>query len=154
MMWTTLFSLTNGIAMIGWALLAALPRKPLVAAIVLYLGVALLCLAYAVIFALLISESVDPGLVAGVKSADISDYSIPGIRALFQSDGGIVLGWTHYLAFDLFTGLWIAKDADAKGFSRIVQLPILFATLMAGPIGLLVWLVTREARARKLGRPG
>ena len=152
-MWTTLFGLTNGIAMIGWALLAALPRKPLVTTSVLYLGAGLLCLIYAVIFALLFSNSVDPGLVEGAKAADISDYSISGIRALFQSDGGIVLGWTHYLAFDLFTGLWIAKDADAKGFSRIIQLPILFATLMAGPIGLLMWLVIRENRARKAGRP-
>ena len=152
-MWTTLFGLTNGIAMIGWALLAVLPRKPLVTTSVLYLGAGLLCLIYAVIFALLFSNSVDPGLVEGAKAADISDYSISGIRALFQSDGGIVLGWTHYLAFDLFTGLWIAKDADAKGFSRIIQLPILFATLMAGPIGLLMWLVIRENRARKAGRP-
>lgn len=152
-MWATLFSLTNGIAMFGWLLLAALPRRPLVTTTVLYLGVALLCLTYAVMFALLFSASVDPGQVAGAKPADISDYSIPGIRALFQSDGGIVLGWTHYLAFDLFVGLWIAKDADAKGFSRITQLPILFATLMAGPIGLLLWLMIREGRARKLGRP-
>ena len=152
-MWATLFSLTNGIAMFGWLLLAALPRRPLVTTTVLYLGVALLCLTYAVMFALLFSASVDPGLVAGAKPADLSDYSIPGIRALFQSDGGIVLGWTHYLAFDLFVGLWIAKDADAKGFSRITQLPILFATLMAGPIGLLLWLMIREGRARKLGRP-
>ena len=152
-MWATLFSLTNGIAMFGWLLLAALPRRPLVTTTVLYLGVALLCLTYAVMFALLFSASVDPGLVAGAKPADIRDYSIPGIRALFQSDGGIVLGWTHYMAFDLFVGLWIAKDADAKGFSRIIQLPILFATLMAGPIGLLLWLMIREGRARKLGRP-
>jgi hypothetical protein len=152
-MWSTLFSLTNAIAMIGWVMLAALPRKPLVTTTVLYLGAGLLCLIYAVIFVLLFSGSVDSGLVAGAKSADISDYSIPGIRALFQTDGGIVLGWTHYLAFDLFIGLWIAKDADAKGFSRIVQLPILFATLMAGPIGLLLWLVIREARARAAGRP-
>ena len=152
-MWTTLFSLTNGIAMIGWVLLAALPRRPLVTTSVLYLGVALLCLIYAVIFALLFSGSADSGLVAGAKPVDVSDYSISGIRVLFQSDGGIVLGWTHYLAFDLFVGLWIAKDADAKGFSRIIQLPILFATLMAGPIGLLLWLMIRESRARAAGRP-
>ena len=65
-----------------------------------------------------------------------------------MSDGGIVLGWTHYLAFDLFVGLWIARDADAKGFSRLVQLPILVLTLMAGPSGLLIWLLVRERRAR------
>ena len=71
---------------------------------------------------------------------------------MFTSDGGIVIGWTHYLAFDLFVGLWIAKDADHKGFSRLVQFPFLFATLMAGPIGLFAWLVTREARARRAAK--
>jgi hypothetical protein len=74
------------------------------------------------------------------------------VRALFMSDGGVVIGWTHYLAFDLFTGLWIARDADAKGFSRIVQAPFLAVTFMAGPIGLLSWLMVRERRARATGR--
>ncbi len=81
-----------------------------------------------------------------------SFWSIAEIRGLFTSDGGIVIGWTHYLAFDLFVGLWIAKDADNKRFSRLVQLPFLFATLMAGPIGLFAWLATREARARRAAK--
>jgi hypothetical protein len=80
--------------------------------------------------------------------------SIAGIRALFVSDAGVVIGWTHYLAFDLFVGLWMAKDADHKGFSLLVQLPFLLATLVAGPLGLLAWLVTREARARRAARMG
>ncbi len=62
------------------------------------------------------------------------------------------MGWVHYLAFDLFVGLWIARDADAKGFSRILQAPILAATFLAGPLGLFVWLLVREPRARALGR--
>ena len=90
----------------------------------------------------------DPVRVGGASPADLTNYSVPGIRALFMSDGGIVLGWTHYLAFDLFVGQWIARDADNKGFHRLVQLPFLFITLMAGPIGLLLWLVVRERRAR------
>jgi hypothetical protein len=44
--------------------------------------------------------------------------------------------------------LWISRDADAKGFSRLTQLPFLFMTFLAGPIGLLAWLVIRERRAR------
>jgi hypothetical protein len=78
--------------------------------------------------------------------------SIEGIRSLFASDAGIVIGWTHYLAFDLFIGQWIAKDADHKGFSRIAQAPILILTLLAGPIGLLAWLLVRERRARASAR--
>ena len=78
--------------------------------------------------------------------------SIEGIRSLFASDGGVVIGWTHYLAFDLFIGQWIAKDADHKGVSRIAQVPVLILTFLAGPIGLLVWLVVRERRARAAAR--
>ena len=150
--WDFLFSLTNTIAFAGWIALALLPRGPKVMAIVLYACVAMLCLAYAAMFIALFGGLADAGRVAGAAPADLTDYSVDGLRALFMSDGGIVLGWTHYLAFDLFVGLWIAKDADHKGFSRLVQLPFLFATLMAGPIGLLAWLIVRERRARRAAR--
>ena len=149
--WATIFSITNMIALIAWLLLAVGPRGPKTGAIILYLGVGLLCLAYAVMFGLLFGGLVDPARVAGATGQG-GFTSIEGIRALFMSDGGIVVGWTHYLAFDLFVGQWIAKDADNKGFSRWVQLPVLFITLMAGPIGLLLWLIVRERRARRAAR--
>ena len=148
--WPGLFAFTNVLAICGWIVLAFLPRKPLAHSVVLYLGVALLCLIYVVCFALFLTGSVDIGAVPG--GGEPSGTSIEGIRALFMSDGGVVIGWTHYLAFDLFTGLWIARDADAKGFSRIVQLPFLAMTYLAGPVGLLSWLVVRERRARASGR--
>jgi hypothetical protein len=135
--WGTLFTAINAIALIPWAMLAFLPRKPMVMASVLFFGVGLLCLAYTAMFA------------AQATTIVHGDFTtIEGIRALFATDGGIVLGWTHYLAFDLFIGQWIARDADNKGFHRLIQLPFLFLTLMAGPIGLLFWLVVRERRAR------
>ncbi len=151
MNWDALFGLTNIIALAGWVALAALPRGPKVMALILYVGVALLCMIYAALFVLVIGQAVDPGPVAGASGGG-GFTSIGVIRALFMSDAGIVIGWTHYLAFDLFVGLWIAKDADHKGFSRLVQLPFLFATLVAGPIGLLLWLIVREQRARRAAR--
>ena len=151
MSWATIFSLTNLIALGAWVLLAVGPRGPKTAAIILYLGIGLLCVAYAAMFGLLFGGLVDPVRVAGASGPG-GFTSIEGIRALFMSDGGIVLGWTHYLAFDLFVGQWIAKDADNKGFARWVQLPVLLITLMAGPIGLLVWLLVRERAARRAAR--
>ena len=151
--WDYLFGLTNIIAFAGWIALALLPRGPKVMAIVLYVCVAMLCLAYAAMFVALFGGLADGGRVPGAAAADLGDYSVDGLRLLFMSDGGIVLGWTHYLAFDLFVGLWIAKDADHKGFSRLMQLPFLVVTLMAGPIGLLLWLIVRERRARRAARP-
>jgi hypothetical protein len=148
--WPGLFAFTNLLAICGWVVLAFLPRKPLAHSAILFLGVGLLCLIYVVSFALFLTGSVDIGAVPG--GGEPSGTSIAGIRALFMSDGGVVIGWTHYLAFDLFTGLWIARDADAKGFSRIAQVPFLAATFLAGPVGLLSWLIVRERRARATGR--
>jgi hypothetical protein len=149
MSWATLFGITNMVAVLGWAALLLAPRRPVVLSAILYAGVGLLCLAYLVMFVALFGGLVDPGRVAGAVAPKLSDYSIGGIRALFGSDGGIVIGWTHYLAFDLFVGLWIARDADAKGFRRLAQVPFLLATFLAGPIGLFFWLLVRERWARR-----
>lgn len=153
MSWSAIFLLTNIFTLAGWAMLAALPRRPAVVSIILFACVGLLCLAYLAMFVALFGGLADPVRVAGAAEPDLADYSIAGIRTLFMSDGGIVLGWTHYLAFDLFVGLWVAQDADSKGFGRLAQLPILFLVLMAGPIGLFVWLVVRERRARIARQP-
>lgn len=151
MAWSTLFGLTNLVAVIGWAALLLLPRRPLTHSFILYGCVGLLALAYLLMFAALVGRLVDPGATAAAASApfDYSDYSIEGLRKLFLTDAGIVVGWTHYLAFDLFVGLWIARDADAKGYGRLVQAPILLLTFLAGPIGLVIWLAIRERRARR-----
>ncbi|HEU0309759.1 MAG TPA: ABA4-like family protein [Sphingomicrobium sp.] len=139
--WTSLFIFVHVVALAGWALLFFAPRGPRVAAYLLYLCVGLLSLTYTAMFA-----------------AQFGDFwrtepdGIEGIKAVFATDGGVVLGWTHYLAFDLFIGQWIAKDADHKGFSRLAQAPVLLLTLLAGPIGLFIWLVVRERRARAAGR--
>ena len=149
-MWHALFAFTNLWAMLAWVLLVFFPRKPLTYSACLYLGVALLCLTYAVCFVLLLTGSVDPGAQPGAGSAGFS--TIEGVRALFMTDAGVVIGWTHYLAFDLFIGLWISRDADAKGFSRIAQSPVLLLTFLVGPVGLLTWLVLRERAARRQAR--
>ena len=148
MSWDSVFSLANGWALVLWVALAFLPRWPALLSAILYLGVGLLSLAYAALLISIMTGWLDP--VGGGGGMDFS--SIAGVQGIFQSKGGTTVGWIHYLAFDLFVGLWIARDADAKGFSRIVQVPILFFTLMAGPLGLFLWLVIREKRARKEGR--
>ena len=146
MNWDTIFSFTNIVALLGWVVLAVWTRTPRTFALVLNLGVGLLCLTYFILFILLFSNLVDPGRIAGAAEPDLLDYSVAGLRPLFMSDAGIVIGWTHYLAFDLFVGRWIARDGDAKGVGRLAQLPFLFVTLMAGPIGLLSWLLFRQTR--------
>jgi hypothetical protein len=144
--WGMVFNGVNLLALIAWAGLILLPRWPALLSAVLFIGVGLLCLIYAI------------GLIGVVSGAfpnqgGGADFTtIAGVRAIFASDAGVAIGWTHYLAFDLFVGLWIARDGDAKSVSRLIQAPVLLATFMAGPLGLLVWLVLREPIARKRGR--
>lgn len=148
--WNLVFSATNMFALIAWAALLLLPRWPALLSAVLYLGVGLLCLAYTLGLAGIVSGLLAAGGSAGETGANFT--TIEGVRAIFSSDGGVTVGWMHYLAFDLFAGLWIARDADAKSISRFIQAPILVLTLMAGPAGLLVWLILREPAARRQGR--
>lgn len=142
--WDLMFGLTNAIALAGWVALALLPRRESMLGAVLWGGVAMLCLLYAAMFAGLTGGLVDPGRDA---PAPPFEYSVDGLLAAFGARGAIVVGWTHYLAFDLFIGLWIARDADARGVHRLVQIPFLFVTLMAGPIGLLAWLLLKRPLA-------
>lgn len=149
-MWDTVFGIASLVSMASFAILVLLPRKPVLLALVLYAGIGLLCLTYSVTLVGVLSGLLHGG--PGGEGASASFDSIAGVRAIFATDGGVTIGWVHYLAFDLFVGLWIARDADDKGFNRFVQGPILLATFLAGPLGLFVWLVLREGRARKQGR--
>ena len=145
--WALAFNVVNLLALIAWAALILLPRWPALLSGVLYLGVGLLCLIYAGGLIGVVS-----GIIPNPDGGGADFTTIAGVRAIFASDAGVTIGWTHYLAFDLFVGLWIARDADAKGVSRLIQAPVLLATFMAGPLGLGVWLLAREPAARRQGR--
>jgi len=67
--------------------------------------------------------------------------SLDGVMALFRSEWGVLAGWAHYLCFDLFVARWIVNDAPDAGYKL---LPILVFTLMAGPFGLLLYLIVRR----------
>lgn len=147
MSWDFLFGAANGLALACWAVLILLPRGDLSRTVIFYGGAGILCLTYAVLLVLLVAGLVDNGALEGASGASFT--SIEGVRNIFLSDGGVTVGWIHYLAFDLFVGMWIARDGDAKNLSRIMQAPVLLLTFVAGPFGLLVWLFIREPAARR-----
>lgn len=147
-MWELIFKAANYLALVCWLVLIVLPRRPVGLSAILFLGVGLLCLTYTVAIVALVGGIVDP---VGPVETMVDFTTIDGVRSIFTSQGGVTIGWVHYLAFDLFVGLWIARDADAKGFSRWLQAPILLATFLAGPVGLMIWLAVRERSARQKG---
>lgn len=123
-----LFGLAGTVAMTGWAALILLPRHRLVVAAVRDGIVGLLAVAYAALVFVFFFRVEGGGF-----------GSIAEVRALFLSDPVLLAGWIHYLAFDLFVGVWIATRADGLGIGRLVQAPILLATFLFGPLGLLLF---------------
>lgn len=67
------------------------------------------------------------------------------VRALFDVPGVLVAGWMHYLAFDLFVGVWIASRSAQTGLPHLAVVPLLL-TFVLGPVGLLAFLAIRLLR--------
>lgn len=140
MNWESLFGMANYAAMLGWLLLILAPRWPVLLRGLRYGLLSLLALAYVTLILGYFFQIEDGGF-----------DSIAAVRRLFASDPVLLAGWLHYLAFDLFVGIWIAGRADAISLHRLLQAPILAATFMFGPLGMLLFYAALVAR--KLGQP-
>ncbi|MBL4619096.1 MAG: DUF4281 domain-containing protein [Marinicaulis sp.] len=135
-----LFSLANQSAIVGWIILVFLPRRwPPVFWIPQFLIPGVLSLGYATL-ALMYFAGGEGGF-----------GSITDVRLLFASDEILLAGWIHYLAFDLFIGAWIARRSDEARIPRLIQAVILGFTFMYGPVGLLLFFITRAFMGRRTG---
>jgi hypothetical protein len=70
--------------------------------------------------------------------------SLEAVMTAFTSPVGLLLGWTHYLAFDLFVGMWIARDGKRRDVAHVWIAPCLIFTFVFGPVGLGLYLVLRK----------
>ena len=137
-----IFSLCSGLAILGWLGLALAPRleftrdtmPSLIIPIILGVTYAYLMVSF-----------------SGSASDDGGFGSLAEVKALFGVDALLLAGWIHYLAFDLFVGAWIVRDAQSEWISHWLVLPCLFFTLMAGPFGLLLYLALRAAKSARQG---
>ncbi|MEO8667287.1 MAG: ABA4-like family protein [Bauldia sp.] len=137
-MYETAFSAANILALIGWIGLVLLPGRAFVNTIASLIVPMLLAIAYA-------------GLIgAYFAEADGGFSSLAEVKLLFASDGLLLAGWLHYLAFDLFVGAWQARTARAEGIPHLVLVPVLILTFLLGPIGFLIFVIIRQARAPSL----
>ncbi len=127
-----IFSIANLIAMISWIILAVAPRWVLTRKIILSGAIpVLLSVAYLVLIVLFFG------------SAEGGFSSLAGVMKLFTNEWAVLASWIHYLAFDLFVGVWEVKDAQAKNISHWFVIPCLILTFMLGPIGFLLYSILR-----------
>lgn len=137
MSYETLFSLASAIAGVGWLALIVLPGRAWVRERLCALVIpGMLALGYAVLLAVFM-----PGADGGFDS-------LASVARLFAEPALLLAGWVHYLAFDLFVGAWIAREAHRTGLPHLALLPAFALTFLAGPVGFLVFLATRRIFSR------
>lgn len=71
--------------------------------------------------------------------------TIDSVMTILSTPEGTTLAYAHFIAFDFFVARWMALDALDHRISAIIMAPILLLTLMLGPVGYLVYLLTRLA---------
>ncbi|MDX2194207.1 MAG: ABA4-like family protein [Gemmatimonadales bacterium] len=126
-----LFSIANTTALLGWIALALAPARTVRLVRWAIPG------ALAVLYVALIIRSLGGG--GGEGGFD----TLANVKRLFANDGALLAGWVHYLAFDLFTGTWEVRDAQALGIPHLAVVPCLLLTFLFGPAGWLLYAVLR-----------
>ena len=131
-----IFSMAGLLAMIGWLILAILPRQPIAQVV------------SGVIIPLVLSAGYLFLIAQNLRGSEGGFGSLADVATLFQKQELLLAGWIHYLAFDLFIGAWETRDAQRNGIPHLVVIPCLIMTFMLGPIGLLFYFAIRTAKTR------
>ena len=82
--WSAVFNAVNLLALVAWVALIVLPRWPALLSGVLYLGIGLLCLIYAVTMIGVVS-----GLIPNPEGGGADFTTIEGVQAIFATRAGI-----------------------------------------------------------------
>ena len=136
-----IFSAINWLALAGWAALLLSPLSRRLAIPAARGFAAILCGLYVAMLA--------NGLVAGPGMPEGAGFAtLDGVVALLSTRAAILAAWVHFLAFDLFVGSWIAADAPDAGVPHALVIACLALTFLAGPAGLLLYLLLKAARRK------
>lgn len=131
-----LYQYASVLIFLPWALLIAAPnwkhteRTAFISAILLLLAAAVCAWVY-------------------FRHADSSLLSLDGLTSLFRNREMLLAGWLNYLTFSLLVGIWQVHDAKTLRIPHILVVPCLFATMVAGPVGLLLYLLLRAVKTKK-----
>ena len=81
---------------------------------------------------------------------DMNFQTLYGVMVGFSAPHIVVAAWIHLLVFDLFVGAWEVRDAQRRDVPHWLVIPCLLATLMIGPVGLLLYVLIRFFSKRVL----
>ncbi len=124
----TLFLLANIGVLPFWLLMIFVPRTAWAVRIIKSPWIAIVPAAIYVVLIVTAIAQLGPGLVQ-------SFATLQGVASLLATPQGALIGWVHFLAFDLLVGRWAYLDAHERGISALIMAPVLFFVFMLGPVG-------------------
>ena len=133
-----IFSLCNGLALLGWVVLIFIPSWKKRDQYVLNFIIML----FVIVYSWIIFSSIDKNIFSNFST-------LAGVSKLFADKTLLLAGWIHYLAFDLLAGIYIVRNAAKNGIHHWLTTPALFFTFLFGPFGLLLYFGLRWVKTRK-----
>ncbi len=141
MSYETLYSAINLAVMPAWLLLVLLPRHGITQKLV-HSGF------YPLVFGLFYLVLWIRALAFGENAEGGGFATLETIMIAFSHPNVTLMGWAHYLVFDLFVGAWIGRDSVRRGVNHFMVVPCLVFAYLAGPIGLLMYIVLRKVSGK------
>lgn len=136
----TAFALLNLLVLPWWAVWIAAPRSRAARRLASHAAILIaLCAVYAIL------------LPVALSSQGPAGPGFDALRQAFATPEVFLLGWTHYLAGDLFVGAWIVRESRRL---QVEPRPYLVFALLLCPIGLGAFLLRRAFRLRSFGQLG
>ena len=68
---------------------------------------------------------------------------------MFSESEVILIGWLHFLAFDLFVGRWTWQRLMDTGQPIYVSFPVLLFSMMVAPLGALLGLIVTRNHGKE-----
>ena len=133
------FQLVNLLAFLTWLVILLFPTMKYTKRVVFGFTIFLLSLVY------------NWMVFSTFQMDDFKEFStLKGLMTLFQSEQAVLLGWIHYIAFDLMAGLYILDNGQKSNIKHIFLVPCFGFTFMFGPAGLLIYRIIRYFHQKNL----
>ena len=77
--------------------------------------------------------------------------SLDNLYTVFASESFLLFFWIHFIALNLFLGLWVSRDGFKYNIPKFLVLIHLIVIYFTGPLGLVLYWFIRIFYSKKLG---
>ncbi len=77
--------------------------------------------------------------------------SLDNLYTIFAIENFLLVFWLHFIALNLFLGSWVSRDAFKYNIKKKITFISLILIYFSGPLGLVIYWMSRIFYSKKLG---